>query len=266
MEKENVKSSVKLEDVLNEIKEKEAETEGASDPAVSGEFVIPEEAALKEMTKEERREAYEKILSIIDSEVESKVSHLSDKYKKSITTLEDTTVKDAFSKSEKFSGFGENIASIDRIIEKIRAAMPECVITSDIMVGFPGETDADFEDTMKALEKVRFDMAYEFIYSPREGTPASKEEQIPAEVKSARFDRLLKLETAISTEKNQALVGKTIRVLCDGVSKTDQDVYCGRTEGNKIVFFAGRPEDRGTFLRVRIDSAEGFALRGEIIR
>lgn len=119
MEKENVKSSVKLEDVLNEIKEKEAETEGASDPAVSGEFVIPEEAALKEMTKEERREAYEKILSIIDSEVESKVSHLSDKYKKSITTLEDTTVKDAFSKSEKFSGFGENIASIDRIIEKI---------------------------------------------------------------------------------------------------------------------------------------------------
>ena len=152
------------------------------------------------------------------------------------------------------------------IIEKIRAAMPDCVITSDIMVGFPGETDVDFEDTMKALERVRFDMAYEFIYSPREGTPASKEEQIPGEVKSARFDRLLKLETAISTEKNQALVGKTVRVLCDGISKTDAEVYCGRTEGNKIVFFAGRPEDRGTFLHVRIDSAEGFALRGEVIR
>ena len=154
----------------------------------------------------------------------------------------------------------------DTIIEKIRAAMPDCVITSDIMVGFPGETDADFEDTMKALERVRFDMAYEFIYSPREGTPASKEEQIPGEVKSARFDRLLKLETAISTEKNQALVGKTVRVLCDGISKTDAEVYCGRTEGNKIVFFAGLPEDRGTFLHVRIDSAEGFALRGEVIR
>jgi hypothetical protein len=91
-------------------------------------------------------------------------------------------------------------------------------------------------------------------------------EQIPGEVKSARFDRLLKLETAISTEKNQALVGKTVRVLCDGISKTDAAVYCGRTERNKIVFFAGRPEDRGTFLHVRIDSAEGFALRGEVIR
>ena len=151
------------------------------------------------------------------------------------------------------------------IIEKIRKEMPDCVITSDVMVGFPGETDADFEDTLRAIEAVRFDMIYSFIYSPREGTPAAKEEQIPDAVKSARFDRLLKIQTDIMYEKNQTSVGETVRVLCDGISKNDENTYSGRTEGNKIVFFDAEEKDCGTFVNVRIQSAESFAMRGEIV-
>lgn len=154
----------------------------------------------------------------------------------------------------------------DSIIEKIRCAMPECVITSDIMVGFPGETDTDFEDTLRALDKVRFDMTYSFIYSPRKGTPAAEEIQVPDAVKSERFNRLLEVQNAISCEKNQPSVGCVLRVLCDGISKNDPAFYCGRTEGNKLVFFKGETGDRGRFLNVRIDSAESFALYGEVVR
>ena len=152
------------------------------------------------------------------------------------------------------------------IIEKIRREMPDCVITSDIMVGFPGESDADFEDTLRALDTVQFDMTYSFIYSPRKGTPAAEEEQIPDGVKSERFNRLLEKQNAISREKNQPAVGRVLRVLCDGISKNDPAFYCGRTEGNKLVFFHGDTDDRGQFLDVRIDSAESFALYGEVIR
>ena len=152
------------------------------------------------------------------------------------------------------------------IIKKIRAAMPDCVITSDVMVGFPGETEQDFEDTLEALRTVRFDMTYSFIYSTREGTPAAREEQIPNDVKSERFERLLKLETEIMAEKNQAVVGKTIRVLSDGISKNKEKMYTGRTEGNKIVFFDAEDGDTGRYLNVRITSAESFALYGEVVR
>ena len=152
------------------------------------------------------------------------------------------------------------------IIEKIRREMPECVITSDIMVGFPGERDEDFEETLRALERVRFDMTYSFIYSPRKGTPAAEEEQVPDAVKSQRFNRLLEVQNAISCEKNQPAVGRVLRVLCDGISKNDPAFYSGRTEGNKLVFFRGEPGDRGCFLNVRIDSAESFALYGEVVR
>lgn len=153
------------------------------------------------------------------------------------------------------------------IVEKIRAAMPDCVITSDIMVGFPGETDADFEDTLAALRTVKFDMIYSFIYSVRRGTPAADMEgQVPREVQNARFDRLLALQNEITLEKNLPAVGKTLRVLCDGVSKNDPAFYCGRTEGNKLVFFDGAPSDTGRFCDVKILRAEPFALYGEIVR
>ena len=142
--------------------------------------------------------------------------------------------------------------------------MPDCVITSDIIVGFPGETEKDFEGTLEMLKRVGFDMLYSFIYSPRKGTPAAEmEDQIPREVQNARFDRLLALQNSIALEKNLPMIGQTVRVLCDGESKTNSDVYSGRTEGNKIVFFSGSPEDTGNFVDIKIDRAEAFALYGE---
>ena len=151
------------------------------------------------------------------------------------------------------------------IVDYIREKMPDAVITSDIMVGFPGESEEDFEDTLRALERARFDMIYSFIYSPRKGTPAAEMEQIPDSVKSARFSRLLECQNAISFEKNKPLEGKTLRVLCDGRSKNNPEVFSGRCEGNKIVFFDGDDSCTGKFLNIYIERADTFALWGKIV-
>ena len=148
------------------------------------------------------------------------------------------------------------------IVKYMREKMPDVTLTSDIIVGFPGETEEDFEDTLKMLREVRFDMLYSFIYSPRKGTPAAEMEQIPPAVKSARFERLLAEQNAIATEKNQPLVGKTLRVLCDGISKNNAALYAGRTEGNKIAFFEGAPEDTGRYVQFLVEKADAFALYG----
>jgi tRNA-2-methylthio-N6-dimethylallyladenosine synthase len=116
---------------------------------------------------------------------------------------------------------------------------------------------------MEALRQVRFDMIFSFIYSPRKGTPAATmKDQISKEIQNARFERLLALQQQISQAANDPMVGQTVRILCDGVSKNDPSRYSGRTEGGKIVFFEGTEEDRGRFLYVRIDRAEPFALYG----
>ena len=151
------------------------------------------------------------------------------------------------------------------IVDYMREKMPDVTLTSDIIVGFPGETEADFEGTLAMLERVKFDMLYSFIYSPRKGTPAAEMEQIPKEIKNARFDRLLAVQNAIALQ-NQPLVGKTLRVLCDGVSKTNPALYSGRTEGNKIAFFEGTPEDTGTFVTFVPERADAFALYGKKIK
>ncbi len=149
-------------------------------------------------------------------------------------------------------------------VQYMRERMPDVTLTSDIIVGFPGETEEDFEGTLDMLSYVRFDMLYSFIYSPRKGTPAAvMGNQVPPAVKSARFERLLAMQNAIAAEKNQPLIGKTLRVLCDGVSKNNPALYSGRTEGNKIVFFEGRTEDTGNYVTVRIGRADAFALYGE---
>ncbi len=148
----------------------------------------------------------------------------------------------------------------------MKEKLPDLTLTSDIIVGFPGETEEEFEDTLRALGDIRFDMIFSFIYSPRKGTPAATMEQVPQEVQKARFARLLETQNAISLEKNQPLVGQTLRVLCDGVSKNDPTLYTGRTAGNKSVFFPGTPETApvGEFVRVKIDRAAPFALYGQV--
>ena len=148
------------------------------------------------------------------------------------------------------------------IVDYMRAKMPDVVITSDIIVGFPGESEEDFEGTMEMLRRVRFDMLYSFIYSPRKGTPAAEMEQVDPAVKSARFERLLTLQNEIGLEKNQDEVGKIHRVLCEGVSKGNAALYAGRNEGGKIIFFEGAPEDTGRFLEVLVERADPFSLYG----
>ena len=151
------------------------------------------------------------------------------------------------------------------IVEKLRAAMPDIALTTDIIVGFPGETDADFEATIDILRRVRFDMIYSFIYSPRAGTPAAKmENQIPEEVKSARMQKLLAVQDEISLEINQSLVGKALRVLVDGKSKNDANTYAGRSEAGKLVHFKSEADLSGRFATVRITRAEPFCLHGEL--
>ncbi len=151
------------------------------------------------------------------------------------------------------------------IVYYMRKRMPDMVLTSDIIVGFPGESEAEFEDTLRALEEIRFDMLYSFIYSPRKGTPAAEWEQVPDGEKSARFDRLLETQNRIAAEKNQPVLGQTVRVLCDGPSKSDPSVLSGRTEGNKIVFFEGDPALVGSFQTIRVEKTEPFALRGRLV-
>ena len=149
------------------------------------------------------------------------------------------------------------------IVDYIREKMPDATITSDIIVGFPGESDEEFEDTLRALRRAKFDMIFSFIYSPRKGTPAAEMEQLDDKLKSERFDRLLAEQNAVSLESNRALVGKTLRVLCDGASKNDSSVINGRTEGGKIVFFDADESFTGKFVDVEIERGETFALYGK---
>ncbi|MBP5293483.1 MAG: tRNA (N6-isopentenyl adenosine(37)-C2)-methylthiotransferase MiaB [Clostridia bacterium] len=152
------------------------------------------------------------------------------------------------------------------IVNYIREKIPDCAISSDIIVGFPGETEADFESTLQALKKIRFDMLYAFIYSPRVGTPAaSMENQVSDEVKGERFRRLLAVQNEISLELNEAMVGTEPLVLCEGPSPENKAVLSGRTEGNKIVFFEGSPALAGKVFPVHIERADPYALYGKAV-
>ena len=150
------------------------------------------------------------------------------------------------------------------ILDYMREKMPDIAVTSDIIVGFPGESDADFEDTLSMLSRARFDMLFSFIYSPRKGTPAAvMEDQIPRAVQNARFDRLLAAQESIALSLNEPFVGKRIRVLCDGPSKTDAGMLSGRNSENKIVFFPDDGSKQGEFVEIEIDRAAPFALYGK---
>jgi len=152
------------------------------------------------------------------------------------------------------------------IIRKLRAARPDISLSSDFIVGFPGETDDDFEKTMKLIEDVGFDSSFSFIYSPRPGTPAVEmEDSTPAAVKSARLSHLQKRIDEQAQVISQAMVGSVQRVLVEGTSKKDAHELAGRTDNNRIVNFAGNARLINTFVDVRITSALSHSLRGEIV-
>ena len=152
------------------------------------------------------------------------------------------------------------------IVRKLRAARPDISLSTDFIVGFPGETDEDFERTMKLIDDVEFDASFSFIYSPRPGTPALElEDNTSAEVKSARLSRLQKRIDELAQAVSQSMVGTVQRVLIEGTSKKDAKELAGRTDNNRIVNFAGNPRLIDTFADVRITAALPHSLRGEIV-
>ena len=150
------------------------------------------------------------------------------------------------------------------LVEKLRKACPDIALSTDIIVGFPGETEEDFAETLDLVEKVRYDSAFTFIYSVRKGTPAEKfDDQVPEEVKHERFNRLVDAIHRIQEEKASADQDKVLKVLVEGPSKTDPNVLTGRTESNKTVDFAGPSDLIGQIVDVKIIKAQTFSLYGE---
>ena len=151
------------------------------------------------------------------------------------------------------------------LAEKIKSRIPEVVFSTDIIVGFPGETEEDFEDTLDVVRKVNFEQVYMFIYSRRVGTPADKmENQVPEEVKHERFDRLKKLAEENIKINNQKYVGTTQKVLVEGFSKTKSSVLTGRTDTNKVVNFEGSKDLIGKVISLKIVSDHMWYLKGEV--
>jgi tRNA-2-methylthio-N6-dimethylallyladenosine synthase len=152
------------------------------------------------------------------------------------------------------------------LVEKIKTHIPGIALSTDIIVGFPGETEEDFSETLDIVAKARFDMAYTFLYSKRTGTPAAKNpDQVSEEVKKERFDRLLALQNSISREINDELLGKEAEVLVEGLSKSSKTTYTGRTRENKIVNFKGSPELAGKLVKIKIDTIQTWSLLGKQI-
>ena len=149
-----------------------------------------------------------------------------------------------------------------RKVNYAKAVMPELVLTSDVIVGFPGETEEEFEETISLIQQVHYDSLFTFIFSPRPGTPAAKmEDPTPKEEKNRRFDRLCAVQNAISEEIHAGYVGKTLRCLVDG---RDKDMLTARTEGGRLVRFAGDDSLIGQFFDVTITGCTTWSLVGEL--
>jgi tRNA-2-methylthio-N6-dimethylallyladenosine synthase len=152
------------------------------------------------------------------------------------------------------------------LIRKLRAARPDISISSDFIVGFPGETEADFEKTMQLIDEVGFDASFSFLFSPRPGTPAAEmDDGVPAEIKSARLARLQKRIEEQAQAISQTMVGTVQRILVERVSKKNPNELAGRTDNNRIVNFVGNPRQIDHFVEVRITDALPHSLRGEVV-
>jgi tRNA-2-methylthio-N6-dimethylallyladenosine synthase len=148
------------------------------------------------------------------------------------------------------------------LVERLRDAIPDLALGTDIIVGFPGETEADFEETLAVVEEVRYDSAYTFIYSPRAGTEAAAlPDQVPEEAKHERLERLVEKVQRVAAERNAARVGLVEEVLVEGSSRTDVSLLRGRTRRNTTVNFAGQAE-AGDLVPVTIEAATSTTLRG----
>lgn len=153
-----------------------------------------------------------------------------------------------------------------KLIEKLRIRVPDITLSTDIIVGFPGETDEDFEETLSLVKEVEYDSAFTFIYSIRKGTPAEKfDNQVEESEKHRRFDLLVSTVNEISEKKNKVYQDRIEKILVDGVSKNNKLMLTGRTDGFKLVNFAGKKDMIGSLVDVRITDAKTFSLLGEVI-
>ena len=152
-------------------------------------------------------------------------------------------------------------------IAKVKKAIPNISLSTDVIVGFPTETNEDFEETLDVLRKVEYDNIFSFIYSRREGTPAAKLDFVLTDKEIHKnFDRLLEVQNAISLKKNKEYVGRIERILVDGASKTNPDVLAGRCDSSKIVNFKGDESLIGKYIDVRITEAHTWSLNGELVK
>ena len=151
------------------------------------------------------------------------------------------------------------------LVEKMKAGIPNLTLSTDIIVGFPGETDEEFEDTLDVVEKVKFEQVYMFIYSRRVGTPGNRmENQVPEEQKHIRFNKLKALVESQIAENNQKYIGTTQKVLVEGTSKNNDDMLTGRTDSNKVVIFEGDKNLIGNMVELKIVSEHMWYLKGVV--
>lgn len=162
---------------------------------------------------------------------------------------------------------GYTIEHFKELLAYVREKMPDTVVTTDLITGFPGETEEMHKETLQLLEDLRFDSAYTFIYSPRRGTPAARmEDQIDDETKHRRLQEIMDVENDISLACNQQMVGKTYTVIVEGPTKQTEDNWFGRTSGNKMIIF---PKEKniaiGDTICVKVDTAQTWILKGQMV-
>jgi tRNA-2-methylthio-N6-dimethylallyladenosine synthase len=160
-----------------------------------------------------------------------------------------------------------SVLEFKALVKKLRAARPDLALSSDFIIGFPGETEEDFEKTMSLIEELNFDNSFSFLYSPRPGTPAADmADDTPQEVKIRRLMRLQKTIEAQALAISQAMVGTTQRILVEGHARKDVSELAGRTDNNRVVNFAGNERLIGRFIDVTITAALPHSLRGEVLK
>ncbi|MBR1911558.1 MAG: tRNA (N6-isopentenyl adenosine(37)-C2)-methylthiotransferase MiaB [Treponema sp.] len=153
------------------------------------------------------------------------------------------------------------------LVDKLKSRIPDLALTTDIMLGFPGETEQDFEEVVSLMQKVQYESAFMYYYNPREGTPAAKmENQIDMETKKARLQKIIDMQLDITKKVMSARVGQTVKVLADIVSRDNKEELLGKTEQNERVAFKGAVSLIGTFVNVHIDSLNGNTFKGTVLK
>ena len=150
------------------------------------------------------------------------------------------------------------------LVGRIKARIPDVSLTTDIMMGFPGETEADVEDTLDLMRQVKYESAMMYYYNPREGTPAAKMDQIPVEIRKERLQRVIDLQLEHTHEQMSKRVGSTVMVLVEGVSRDDKTELLGQTEQHEKIAFKADPSKIGSFVNVKITELSGNTFRGEM--